>query len=77
MIKTQSKLVAEESDANIFQNIQAPNLVQPLNNFEAWFELGKLLGHFGEIYSAKRYLKEAYQHFMVSNNSEQAGECST
>ena len=46
-IKTQSKVVTEESDANIFQNVQTPNLVQPLNNYEAWFELGKLLSQFG------------------------------
>lgn len=72
-IKTQSKVVTEESDANIFQNVQTPNLVQPLNNYEAWFELGKLLSQFGEIYQAKNYLSEAYKHFIISNNTEQAG----
>lgn len=33
MIKTQSKVVTEESDANIFQSVQAPNLIEPLSNY--------------------------------------------
>lgn len=47
IIKTESKVVAEESDTNIFQNIQPPNLVQPITNHEAWFQIGKLLRKFG------------------------------
>jgi hypothetical protein len=32
MIKTQSKKTAEHTDNNIFQNVQPPNLVQPIAN---------------------------------------------
>jgi hypothetical protein len=57
MIKTQSKKTAEQSDNSIFQNLQPPNIVQPLTNHEAWFELGILLTEFGELFQAKKYLK--------------------
>lgn len=36
LIKSQSKVVVEP-DTKIFQNFQPPNLVQSLNNHEAWF----------------------------------------
>jgi tetratricopeptide (TPR) repeat protein len=75
MIKTQSKQKVEEPGNGIFHNLQPPNIVQQLNNHEAWFELGKLLRQFGDLFRAKKYLVEANKHFSALGNTEKMGEC--
>ena len=55
--KTQSKIVEDKGDDNIFQNSLPPKLIKPFSSHQAWQEIGKLLIEFGEIHTAKVYLK--------------------
>ena len=73
--KTQSKIVGDKSGDSMFQNSVPPNLVKPFSSHQAWQEIGKILIEFGEINTAKLYLKEALKHHKTLGNQESAGEC--
>ena len=49
--------MGDKSGDNMFQNSVPPNLVKPFSNYQAWQEIGKILIEFGEINTAKIYLK--------------------
>jgi hypothetical protein len=37
--------------------VYSPNLIKPLTRHECWFSIGKILVEFGEIYTAKIFLR--------------------